>query len=99
MTCQDDPQEQESAPGRTREDAGDPARGGGKQAGPRAQKVEPLRKPVPCPVCGHNSSRAEYPFCSNRCREVDLNRWLSGGYAIPSAVGEAEEAGEAADRE
>jgi endogenous inhibitor of DNA gyrase (YacG/DUF329 family) len=24
------------------------------------------------------------PFCSKRCREVDLNRWLSEGYAIPA---------------
>jgi len=55
-------------------------------------KVAPLRKPVPCPNCGQPSSRADYPFCSRRCADVDLNRWLSGSYAIPASPGEADEA-------
>jgi uncharacterized protein len=38
----------------------------------------------PCPICGKPSTQAFRPFCSQRCREVDLNRWLSGSYAIPS---------------
>lgn len=46
-------------------------------------KVTPLRKAQPCPECGRASSRENYPFCSERCRGVDLNRWLSGSYAIP----------------
>ncbi|NLS02278.1 DNA gyrase inhibitor YacG [Rhizobium sp. P32RR-XVIII] len=46
-------------------------------------KVEPLRKIRPCPECGKPSHREHYPFCSNRCREVDLSRWLGGAYAIP----------------
>ncbi|EJZ22451.1 DNA gyrase inhibitor YacG [Rhizobium sp. Pop5] len=50
-----------------------------------AAKVEPLRKTRPCPECGKPSSREHYPFCSNRCREVDLSRWLTGSYAIPVA--------------
>jgi endogenous inhibitor of DNA gyrase (YacG/DUF329 family) len=29
--------------------------------------------------------REHYPFCSDRCRELDLSRWLSGSYAIPVA--------------
>ncbi len=37
----------------------------------------------PCPVCGKPSVDATKPFCSTRCQDVDLNRWLSGGYAIP----------------
>jgi endogenous inhibitor of DNA gyrase (YacG/DUF329 family) len=48
-------------------------------------KVEPLRKARPCPECGRPSAREQYPFCSNRCRNIDLNRWLSGSYAIPVA--------------
>lgn len=48
-------------------------------------KVSPLRKPVECPNCKNTSSRETYPFCSARCRNVDLNRWFSGGYAIPVA--------------
>ncbi|WP_337266029.1 DNA gyrase inhibitor YacG [Oryzifoliimicrobium ureilyticus] len=45
-------------------------------------KVEPLRKKRPCPECGKPSSRDHYPFCSNRCRDLDLSRWLTGSYAI-----------------
>jgi endogenous inhibitor of DNA gyrase (YacG/DUF329 family) len=27
--------------------------------------------------------RETYPFCSKRCADIDLNRWLSGSYVIP----------------
>ena len=37
----------------------------------------------PCPVCGRPAAAEERPFCSRRCRAVDLNRWLQGAYAIP----------------
>jgi len=47
-------------------------------------KVTPLRPKRPCPECGKPSSRADYPFCSPRCKDIDLNRWLSGAYAIPA---------------
>ena len=46
-------------------------------------KVTALRPRRPCPECGKPSVRESYPFCSDRCRNVDLNRWLSGSYAIP----------------
>ena len=36
-----------------------------------------------CPECGKPASPATLPFCSPRCRDVDLNRWLSGSYVIP----------------
>src|SRR5262245_38886105 len=45
-----------------------------------AEKVTPLRPPKPCPECGKPSSRDSYPFCSARCKAVDLNRWFSGAY-------------------
>jgi len=38
----------------------------------------------PCPICGKPSTAENRPFCSERCRDVDLNRWLSGSYAIPA---------------
>lgn len=57
--------------------------------GKPAVNVAPLRKAVPCPICKRASAREHYPFCSNRCRDVDLNRWLSGSYAIPVADDEA----------
>ena len=45
--------------------------------------VEPLRARRKCPECGKDSRRETYPFCSQRCKDIDLNRWLSGAYAIP----------------
>ena len=59
-----------------------------------ASKVAPLRKTVSCPECGRPSHREHYPFCSDRCRNVDLNRWLTGAYAIPVAEDETKADGE-----
>lgn len=53
-----------------------------------ASNVAPLRKARPCPECGRPSTRESYPFCSERCRNLDLSRWLSGSYAIPVAEDE-----------
>jgi uncharacterized protein len=36
-----------------------------------------------CPICGKPAAEASKPFCSERCRDVDLNRWLSGSYVVP----------------
>ena len=38
-----------------------------------------------CVICGKPQDTDYKPFCSKRCADVDLNRWLSGGYAIPAA--------------
>jgi endogenous inhibitor of DNA gyrase (YacG/DUF329 family) len=47
-------------------------------------------RPLPrCPVCRRRASEESRPFCSPRCAQVDLGRWLTGGYAIP---GEPEDA-------
>lgn len=36
-----------------------------------------------CPICGKPAAEARYrPFCSARCADVDLNRWLSGVYTV-----------------
>jgi hypothetical protein len=37
----------------------------------------------PCPICGKPADQRRRPFCSARCADVDLNRWLSGVYAVP----------------
>ena len=42
-----------------------------------------------CPICGKAEAPKSKPFCSKRCADVDLNRWLSGSYAIPGRDGEA----------
>ena len=45
----------------------------------------------PCPICGKPAVEASKPFCSERCRDVDLNRWLSGSYAIPARESDTED--------
>ena len=42
-----------------------------------------------CPICQKPETPDAAPFCSKRCADVDLNRWLSGSYAIPGRDGEA----------
>ncbi len=37
----------------------------------------------PCPICRKPAAEPFRPFCSRRCADVDLNRWLSGVYAVP----------------
>jgi hypothetical protein len=36
-----------------------------------------------CPICDHPASGEHRPFCSARCADIDLGRWLSDRYAIP----------------
>ena len=50
-----------------------------------------------CPICGKPADDAFRPFCSKRCADVDLNRWLSGVYAVPGKE-EEDEDGRAATR-
>jgi endogenous inhibitor of DNA gyrase (YacG/DUF329 family) len=38
-----------------------------------------------CAICGKPADPRFKPFCSARCANVDLNRWLSGAYVIPAA--------------
>ena len=46
-----------------------------------------------CPICGKPATEKTRPFCSPRCRDVDLHRWFSGSYVIPGKenAGEDEE--------
>ncbi|MBX9746903.1 MAG: DNA gyrase inhibitor YacG [Hyphomonadaceae bacterium] len=37
-----------------------------------------------CAICGKPQDPKLRPFCSKRCADIDLNRWFSGGYAIPA---------------
>jgi endogenous inhibitor of DNA gyrase (YacG/DUF329 family) len=48
-------------------------------------ETAPNTKPrlAPCPICGKLPGAQFKPFCSRRCADVDLNRWLSGVYAVP----------------
>jgi hypothetical protein len=38
-----------------------------------------------CPICGKPPVAEHQPFCSARCADVDLHRWLSGHYVVPAA--------------
>ncbi|HEV7227152.1 DNA gyrase inhibitor YacG [Brevundimonas sp.] len=44
-----------------------------------------------CPICRRAPADAKYrPFCSRRCADVDLQRWLGGVYAVPGEPVEEE---------
>ncbi len=47
-----------------------------------------------CPICKKptNAADPDFPFCSDRCRLIDLGKWASGGYVILSPVADADEA-------
>jgi len=38
-----------------------------------------------CPICQKPTAPEHRPFCSARCADVDLHRWLAGRYAVPAA--------------
>jgi endogenous inhibitor of DNA gyrase (YacG/DUF329 family) len=47
-------------------------------------------EPLPCPICKvpvdpatRGRPKSTYPFCSERCKLIDLGRWLGGKYQIP----------------
>jgi hypothetical protein len=52
---------------------------------------------APCPICRKPADARYRPFCSKRCADVDLQRWFSGGYAIPLLDDEGEPGSEADD--
>ncbi len=41
-------------------------------------------KPHECPICGKPAQGRYDPFCSARCKQIDLGRWLSEVYVVPS---------------
>jgi len=54
------------------------------------------RKPAAklrCPICKKDvkASDPNSPFCSDRCRTIDLGKWASGAYVVSSPVNDAEE--------
>ncbi|MEZ5769897.1 MAG: DNA gyrase inhibitor YacG [Paracoccaceae bacterium] len=48
-----------------------------------------------CPICGKPTDARFRPFCSKRCADVDLGRWLNGAYSVPAEA--PEDLDEAAD--
>ncbi len=56
----------------------------------------PRKRPIKlrCPICKQATKTADmdFPFCSERCRLIDLGKWATGAYVVSSPVEEAEEA-------
>jgi endogenous inhibitor of DNA gyrase (YacG/DUF329 family) len=52
-----------------------------------------------CPICGRPASEEMRPFCSKRCADVDLSRWLGGVYRIetPEQTGRTDPSDDAED--
>ena len=42
-----------------------------------------MAKKVACPLCGKAAEETFTPFCSKRCSDLDLGKWLKGNYAVP----------------
>jgi endogenous inhibitor of DNA gyrase (YacG/DUF329 family) len=51
-----------------------------------------------CPICARTTAPAYRPFCSRRCADIDLGRWLKGGYAIPASDEDAPDEAETGGR-
>jgi len=47
-----------------------------------------------CAICGKPQDAAYRPFCSKRCADIDLNRWLKEGYSIPGGEPPSDEGSE-----
>ena len=74
---------------------GDPEVSGTDRPPGSSRSPDPSRPPKKCPICGKPTLKEHDPFCSKRCAQVDLNRWLSGTYAIPGRkLEEEDEAGD-----
>lgn len=46
--------------------------------------MKPANSNKPCPICGNPPVEKFKPFCSARCADVDLHRWLGGVYKVES---------------
>lgn len=60
----------------------------GHRQGASKSRAEPATKSASksvarCPICRKATVKAHRPFCSKRCAEIDLGRWLKGAYAVP----------------
>ncbi len=51
----------------------------------------------PCPICGKPADARLRPFCSKRCADIDLHRWLTGVYAVPAVEADEPDGAEPAE--
>jgi endogenous inhibitor of DNA gyrase (YacG/DUF329 family) len=53
----------------------------------RPVPLRAVRTEAGCPVCGKPADQQYRPFCSKRCADIDLGRWLKEGYRVPTDEG------------
>lgn len=61
-----------------------------------------MEKPKPkpkCPECGKPVTDTYRPFCSKRCADIDLGRWLKGDYVLPGDTNPSSEISETDDND
>ena len=46
--------------------------------------LRPRHKASPCPICRKPSVKEYRPFCSKRCADIDLHKWLGEDYRVPA---------------
>ena len=51
---------------------------------PHIKAVKGHVRKVTCPMCHQPVAVLHTPFCSRRCAQLDLGKWLTGDYAIPA---------------
>ena len=60
-------------------------------------RLRAVRIETKCPVCGKPAELKYRPFCSKRCADIDLGRWLKEGYRVATDETPDEGAGEGSD--
>ena len=68
--------------------ATEPGKGSTKKSAMSKTAKAPKIKPLHCPTCKKlvKASDEDFPFCSDRCRRIDLGKWAMGVYKISSPV-------------
>jgi endogenous inhibitor of DNA gyrase (YacG/DUF329 family) len=65
---------------------------------PGTPPLRAVRITAKCPVCGKDVTADFRPFCSKRCANIDLGRWLKEGYRVETDEGPSDEDPEGGDR-
>jgi len=50
-------------------------------------QLKTVKKGAKCPICAKPTDESYKPFCSKRCADIDLGKWLGEGYRIPTMEG------------
>ena len=58
---------------------------------PNPPPLRAVRIEAKCPTCGKSADTKYRPFCTKRCADIDLGRWLKEGYRVPTDEGPGED--------